>query len=255
MKLMSRLCVAVCAFSVIVSAATAADFDQDIYAKYLAGDYDAAIAEAVERGGAGNLTVAARSLNSVAYFGEDRDKSREAANRALGYAEKAAKIDPKFVQAQLEAAIGLSLRAANMAPPRVLALNLPGRARKHLDTALALEPDNVWALSASAAWRMGVARRGGGAVFHADPDTGYAEFMKARALAPENVVVAYECARGLIASNREEWRATGLEALAVATDGAPESAFERRVQELAREFAAAIAEGPKAEAAFIAAQP
>lgn len=255
MSLIYRLSAALCAVIIATSPAASADIDENAYAKYVAGDYNGAVEESVALGGAGNLTLAARSLNSVAYFGDDRKSNREAANKALAYAEKAAELDPSFPQAQLEAAIGLSLRAANMSPPRVLALNLPGRARKHLDAALALEPENVWALSTSAAWRMGVARKGGGAVFSADPEVGHAEFMKARDLAPGNVVVAYECARGLIASGREEWRATGLAALAIATAGVPESAFEMRVQELAREFTAAIVEGPKAEAAFIAAQP
>lgn len=255
MKLVYRLSIALCAAATAMSPAASADIDKGAYAKYVAGDYDGAVEQSVALGGAGNLTLAARSLNSLAYFGDSRKSNRETANWAFNLAERAAKLDPSFTQAQLEAAIGLSLRAANMSPPRVLALNLPGRARKHLDAALALAPEDVWALSTSAAWRMGVARKGGGSVFGADPEVGHAEFMKARGLAPENVVVAYECARALIASDREEWRATGLEALAVATSGAPESAFEEGVQDLAREFEAAIAEGPNAEDAFIAAQP
>lgn len=254
-----RLSAALCALVFFASAAEAAAIDDSIddgaYAKYVAGDYDGAVEEAAALGGAGNLTLAARALNSLAYFGDNAKENRQTANEAFDYAEEAAELDPAFPQARLEAAIGLSLRAANMGAARVVALNLPGRARRHLDAALALDPENFWALSTSAAWRMGVARKGGGSVYGADPQAGYEEFMRARALAPRNVVVAYECARGLIASKREEWRATGMTALAIATAGAPESAFEQQVQELAREFAGAIAEGPEAEAAFIAAQP
>jgi hypothetical protein len=251
----SRLFIALSALAVVALQPVRAEYDKSAYDKYVAGDYDGAVAKALSIGGAENLTLAARALNSLAYLGKERKANREAANRALDHAEDAVRLNPSLLQARLEAAIALSLRAANMAPARALALNLPGRARKQLDAALGLDPENLWALSTSASWRLGVSSRGGGALFGADPEIGYSEFMKARAVAPENVVVAYECALRFIASERAEWRELGLEALAVATDGAPESAFEAGIQDRARDLAAAIKAGPKSEAAFIAEQP
>lgn len=239
----------------LAAPAMADGYDKDAFAKYVAGDYAAAVANAAAVGGAENLALAARALNAAAYIGDDRKESRQLANRALGYAEEAIRLEPDSLEAHLEAAIGLSLRAANMAPTRALILNLPGRSRRHMDTALALDPRSFWALSTSAAWRLEVARRGGGAVFGADPDLGYEEFMKARELAPANVVVAYECALRLIASKRAEWRPPALEALDAALAGVPESAFEQKMQERAQGLAAAIKAGPNAEAAYVSAQP
>jgi hypothetical protein len=46
-----------------------------------------------------------------------------------------------------------------------------------------------------------------------------------------------------------------LRSLDDALTGAPESAFERGMQEHARKFAAAIKAGPKAETSFIEQQP
>ena len=40
--------------------------------------------------------------------------------------------------------------------------------RERIDAALSLDPENPWALSTSAAWRIEVARRGGGALYGAD---------------------------------------------------------------------------------------
>ncbi|MEX0644665.1 MAG: hypothetical protein WD076_05100 [Parvularculaceae bacterium] len=258
MPALSRVSAAAFVALIVMAAPARADglnIDSGAYAKYVDGDYDAAVAAASSIGGAGNFALAARALNAAAYFEDKRKQSRLLANRALDFAEESIRMKPDFLEAHLEAAIGLSLRGANMAPARALILNLPARARRHMDVALALDSASFWALSTSAAWRLEVARRGGGAVFGADPVQGYEEFMKAREIAPGNVVVAYECALRLIASKRAEWRAVALQSLDAALAGVPESAFETRLQGHAREFAAAIKAGPDAEAKFIDAQP
>lgn len=246
---------ALVALFVAAAPAAASGLDDGAYAKYLAGDYDAAVATAVSIGGGENLTLAARALNAAAYFEEERKQSRQSANRALDYAEEAIRLKPDYPEAHLEAAIGLSLRGARMAPARALILNIPARARRHIDAALALDPGNFWALSTSAAWRLEVARRGGGGIFGADPDRGFEEFMRAQEIAPGNVVVSYECSLRLIAAERAEWRAPALQALDAALAGVPQSAFERMIQERAQAFAEAIKAGPVAEADFIEAQP
>ncbi|MEL7487875.1 MAG: hypothetical protein AAGJ87_11740, partial [Pseudomonadota bacterium] len=209
---------------------------------------------AEERGGADNLALAARALNAVAYFEPDRKKAQATAKKAQDYAEAALAIDPAHVESRLQAAIAMAVRGSTMAPVRAFFLRLPTRSRRHIDGALALDDANAWALSTSAAWRLEVARRGGGGVYGADPSEGYGEFLRARALDPENLVIAYECALRLLASGRDEWRMTALDALSASVDAQPANAFEAKIKGRAVRLAAAVEAGRDAEAAFIEAQ-
>lgn len=243
------------ALGLVAASPASAAPDPAAFAAFAAGDYETAVSLAVAAGGAENAALAARAINAVAYFEVERKASRALAERALEHAESAVKADPRLVEGQLQAAISLALRGAKMAPPRAFLLNIPARARRYLDAALAIEPENPWALSTSAAWRLEVARRGGGVAYGADPETGFAEFERARALDPANVVIAYECALRLLASGRKEWRDEALAALAAALQLSAETAFDKGIKARAEGLDAAVAAGPKSEAAFIAAQP
>lgn len=255
---MKRLSGIFCAFLAVLSPAFAnvgPEPDAAAYALYVAGDYEAVVRLATELGGADNLGLAARALNAQAYLAEDRKAARRTAERALDFAEAALAIEHEKVEGHLQAAIALAMRGANMAPVRAFLLNLPSRARRHIDEALALDAGSAWALSTSAAWRLEVFRRGGGSMYGADPEAGYQEFLKARALDPDNVAIAYECALRLLASQRAEWRETALGCLSASEAGAPRSDFDRHIKERSAALARAIAAGPEAEAEFVANQP
>ncbi|MEM9619874.1 MAG: hypothetical protein AAF936_18115 [Pseudomonadota bacterium] len=220
-----------------------------------AGDYDRVLSVADRLGGAENYALAARSLNARAYLEMDDSDARKVADRALEYAEAAIGADPEFVEGRLQAAIALAQRGARMAPWRAFFLNLADRARDALDLALALEPENAWALSSSAAWHLEVSRRGGEGRFGSDPEFGHRQFLAARAADPKNVLIAYECALRLIAYDREEWRADATEALQTAIDQPPRTEFEAAVQTRAVALRQAMREGREAERAFIKSQP
>ncbi len=243
------------ALSLAAAFAPARAVQEEAVALYAAGAYEDAVAIASRAGSPADLAFAARALNAAGYFETDRKRARRTAKRALEFAEAAIEIDENLAEAHLQAAISLAVRGANMSPAKAFFLRLASRSRAHIDDALAINPGNPWALSTSGAWRLEVARRGGGFLYGADPEEGYAEFLAARKAAPENVAIAYECALRLLASERAEWRADALEALGAALDGAPETAFEARLQARAGELNQAIAAGPAAERAFIEAQP
>lgn len=242
-------------FLISAAAPVHAAVNADAFGAYGRGEYDAAVMIAIEAGDAEDLALAARAMNAVAYFDDGRKSARRTATDALTIAEKAIALDPGLPEAHLQAAISLALKGARMSPVKAFFSGLAAKARRKIDDALALDADNAWALSTSAAWRIEVARRGGGSLYGADPVEGHAEFMKARALAPDNLTIAYECALRLAADGRPEWRDEALAALDAAIAGTPTTKFEADIQERAREFKAAIAAGDDAEKAFIARQP
>lgn len=238
-----------------LSAVAQAAPDADAFQAFVDGEYEAAAADAAQLGGAENFALAARALNALAYLEADDSDARKIADRALEYAEAASDADPALIEAQLQAAIAIAQRGARMAPWRAFFLDLATRAREGLDAALDMDPGNAWALSSSAAWHLEVSRRGGEGRFDSDPETGYQQFLAAREAAPDNLLIAYECALRLIAYDRSEWRGVALEALETALVLSPKNAFEAAAQERARAFQQAIAEGREAERNFIQEQP
>lgn len=241
--------------ALLASSAAAGAIDEQLLSLYVAGDYDAVANQAEQSRRVEDFAVAARALNAKAYFEPARKKARRIAKTAQEFAEAALDEDPDNVEGRLQAAIAMAVRGSNMSPVSAFFKRLPGRSRNHIDHALGVEPDNAWALSTSAAWRLEVSRRGGGSFDGADPEQGYEEFLAARELDPGNVAIAYECALRLLASERAEWRGVALEALQVAIEGAPQSVFEQQLQQRAIELEAAVIHGPAAEEKFIEAQP
>ena len=225
--------------------------DETAYESYIAGDYEKAVSLAQKAGGSENLALAARALNSSAYFIEERKTARRLADRAFDYSEAAIEAEPMLVEAYLQSAIALALRGSNMASVKVFFKNIPNRARSRIDRALELEPENPWALSTSAAWHLEVVRAGVGRFYGAKRQTGFEQFKKAHAIAPNNISVAYECALRLLASENEEWRVTALAALNAALMIEPQTAFEAKISAQAIDLSMAVKNGRVAEKAFI----
>jgi hypothetical protein len=228
--------------------------DEAAYAAYVAGDYETAAERALQVESAENFALAARALNALAYH-EYGKQGRERSKSALGYARAAINADPRLSEGHVQAAVAVGLRGARMSKAKAFLTNVAGRVRDHLDDALKRDPGNVRALSISAAWRLEVARRGGGMLYRAVPEEGFDEFLKARELALADGSVAFECALRLLASKRPEWRQPALEALVVAVAAEPRTAFETEISARAHALKAAVDGGPAAEAAFIATQP
>ncbi|MEM9704668.1 MAG: hypothetical protein AAF850_01185 [Pseudomonadota bacterium] len=218
---------------------------------FVEGRYEDAVEIAEASAAPADLALAARAINTDAYFETDREKARDNAKRAYDFAVAALEKDPSQEEAHLQAAISLAVRGDNMSPAKAFFLRLPTRSRRFIDDALALNPENPWALSTSAAWRLEVARRGGGRIFGADPDEGAAECAAAREQAPENVAIAYECALRLLAHGEENWRDQALTALDAALNNPPSTAFEKQLQKRAGTLRSAVDAGGDALVAFI----
>ncbi len=219
------------------------------------GDFSAAADRAESVGDAENLALAARALNARAYLDDDDKRAKKTVKRAAKLADRASEMDPALVEAYLQAAIAMAQRGARMSAFKAFFLGLGPGARERLDRALALAPENPWALSTSAGWHLGVATRAGDGRFGADAATGFEQFRAARARDPDNISICYEMALRVLAYGAPDWRDEALTALAEARAAAPQTAFDAALQARAETFAAAIAAGPAAEAAFIDAQP
>ena len=218
---------------------------------FIAGDFTAAATAAIEIGDSENLAFAARSLNSAAYFEDHRKTARKLADRAFDLGEAAIDKDPLLVEAHLQSAIALALRGANMSSIKAFFKNIPSRAKKRIDRALELEPENQWELSTSAAWHFEVVREGGGRVYGADREIGFEQFEAARVIAPDNVSIAYEFALRLLGSEEEKFRAPALAALDRALSLEPQSALEEKIVMRVQGLAISVENGSEAEKEFI----
>ncbi|MEO0612910.1 MAG: hypothetical protein AAFY83_06325 [Pseudomonadota bacterium] len=198
------------------------------------------------------LALAARSENTRAYLGNQPKDAERRVKAARRLARRALDLDPAHVEANLQLAISDAVRGGQVGPVRALFGGYASRARRHLDRALEIAPDNIWALSTSGTWHLEVARAGGGAVYGADRTLGHDQMIRARILAPENVTIAYETALRLLASNNPEWREAALQALTVATQtGTPAAAHEFRLRTRAIALAEAVETGPGAVRDFV----
>lgn len=216
------------------------------------GDYDAVLEICAIDPDAENLALCARAMNTIAYLGGGKKKTvRKAARNARNYALRALEQDPNHIEALIQAAISDALRGGHIAPWRAFVEGLPARAKDYLDRALALDPDNVWALSSAGAWNIEVVRAGGKHLYDADPQLGYQQMARARTLAPDNISIAYETALRLIAFDRVGWREDALLALNDAVTKPALYAHEHAIQERALAFQQALRAGPEAERLFI----
>lgn len=251
---MIRIAGVAAAWSLLFAPCAAAP-DAAAYDAYARGDYLAAADLATAAGGAENFTMAAIALNAAAYFEPGDRAARRRADAALGLAERAIAGDPSLADAHVQAAVALLLKSSRMSWVSALLSGNAGKARQRLDAALALAPDHPIALSTSGSWRIEVTRRGGGALKGADPERGFDEIQSARALAPGDAIIAYECALRLLADGRNAWRAPALSCLDGALAAAPSRKFEQDVQQLARALKSAVEAGARAEKAFIDSRP
>ncbi len=219
------------------------------------GEYQALIDRANTDPSTENLVMAARAANTIAYFSESNKTAKRASKQAYGFATMAIEKDSNNAEAFVQAAIGDAVYAARISPVRAFVRGYAKRSRRNLDRALALDPDNPWALSTSGAWHLEVKRAGGARLYGASEQTGFDQFQKARALLPNEISIAYEMALRVLAFKNPEWREDALAALDVAMKAETvSSSFETEIQNRADAFSAEIEKGPAAERAFIKAQ-
>ena len=191
------------------------------------------------------LALAARALLVEAAYVAPPDEARALLVRANGLAEAALARNPDTIEALLQKAVAQGYLARLEGP---VAAHFAGRAsaaRRLIDHALALAPDNPWAHALLGGWHGEIICRAGrffGKTFYgASQKEMRRQFALARRLLPGNPVLSFEYAKALICRRAAKNRAEARAALAVALAARPQNAFQALVITRARRLDAALA--------------
>jgi len=230
----------------IVGAASA---EERAWKAFADGDYLGAAALA-ESGG-GERALAARALIAAAVTGESTDvdgliaRAERNARAALAQGEDA-------VEARLQLALALGLKGRRAPLAEVLRRGYAREGRALLDAALQRDPESAWAHALDGAWHLEVLRRGGAAGAHfygASAVRGIAAFDRARALAPDDAVIAYQYAVALLEIDGARYGARAAALLDAARACRSGDAFEAAIGAEARRVSALLArDGARAAA-------
>ncbi|TNE56669.1 MAG: hypothetical protein EP340_11090 [Alphaproteobacteria bacterium] len=196
-------------------AASATDLE-DVQLLYEAGNYAAAADMGEEVATSQAYALAARSLLGKINLQSRDDRKMSDIDRAINLAEKSLALDPENIEGHLQLATAFGFKARLLSMFRAKLAGLPEKSKRHLEEAIALDPDNAWAWAFLGAWHWEVVRKGGAgmakSMYDATPQTGTAHFEKALALDGENPYVPYLYALTLLTSDirAHETEALGL---------------------------------------------
>jgi tetratricopeptide (TPR) repeat protein len=232
-----RVCVALL---LLCASATAAD--DRLWTLYATGKYADAQSSGEAQGDAYGYAVAARAVLASALAREH--PCLECFQRAEGDARRAIALDPKSANAHvyLAAALGYEGRIEGMMTAKLRAY--PEQAKTNLDTALAADRDNAWALAALGAWNIEIVRGGGVTLaswmYGASIESGLGHFERAFKAAPDNPVIRYQYALTLGGYDPATYRDKIADSLTRAIALKPETAFDSFAQGRAEELLAAL---------------
>ncbi len=239
-SLKARVLVLSFAAAVFAHPATAAE--SPAWPLYAAGKYAEAISAGEAEGDAIGFAIAARAgLAAVTMSGQ---ACLACIKHAESDARRAVALDPKLPDGHLllAGALGYEGRIEGVMTAR--ANGYPDQAKAQLDAALAAAPDNCLAIAAEGGWNIAIVSGGGKIlarlIYGADLDTGLADFRKAFACAPDNLMLRYQYALTLGSYDPQRYRARIADALTRAITGKPVTAFESFAQVRAKELLAAL---------------
>jgi hypothetical protein len=209
---------------------------------YRAGQYEAAIGKGETVGGAENLAIAAQAAVVVTTL--KGGPCLECAKRAQDLARRAIAADPEQERAYvvLVAAIGFESRIIGTFASS--SAHLPSDAKRALDKALTLAPDDPWALTAMGGWHIEVVRMAGrgfaSALYGARLNEGVAYLKRAVEKAPDDPVVAINYALELSTVAFNNRKPEIKDALARAIKAKPRDAYEAAMKARAERLNAVI---------------
>lgn len=176
-------------------------------ARFAAGDYLAAAADAAAADTAAGDALTARALLAAARTAA-RAQAPELIARARAAAERAIERDPALLEGHLQLAVALGYQGRAMGHLAAHSAGLALRARQAIDAALARAPGNRWALAVDGTWHLEIVAAAGpllaDALYGAREAAGLAALRRA-VTPPEgsaarlSPVVVHQCALQLMA--------------------------------------------------------
>jgi tetratricopeptide (TPR) repeat protein len=230
-----KLALALAMLLVALPARAATD---EIFAAYARGDYEQAVRMGEAARTAPGFATAARAILADAVL---RDTPcLPCLERAEKLARQAVAADPHHAFGQVWLSVALGYQARIIGAVKARLKDMPHQSRTALDTAVADEPSNPFAVSALGGWHIEVVRGGGAPLarlfYGARESDAIALFDRAVRLAPDNVAVRYQIGLSLAGFDPEKYRARIAAELKAAVAAAPATAYEKRIQARAQDL-------------------
>jgi len=208
--------------------------DPGAVSAYERGDWAVAEAAASGRADAETRTLASQAALTPLMLGDmssaSRGDRRAAARRAQDHARAAIAADPGHAPAHLRLAAAIGFEARYINPVRAAMMGLPQEGKRHIETALSLDPDDPWGEGMLGAWHMEVARRARPGMFGSDAGEGRERYRTAAARAGDDPSIAFHFALALIAADPQVHGDEALALLEQARDADAPGAFEDAIR-------------------------
>jgi tetratricopeptide (TPR) repeat protein len=222
-----------------------ASFAETPFQLYEDGKFAEAERAALADGGAAGYTLAARADLAAEMMRAEPCKS--CLQHALELAQHAVDLDPKLSEGRVEFVVALGYQARLIGMFEAHFKGFAQKAKTNIDAAIAADPNNAWAWAALGGWNIEIAHDAGSALarwlFGASLKTGFEDFSKAFAAAPDNLVIRYQYALTLGGCHEAAFHDTILSALSHAVAATPHGVYEAYAQKCSRELLAALKAG------------
>lgn len=216
---------------------------------YAAGEFVAAADLADAQPSAASAAFASRALVAACASARSAAVIDALLRRAEASARQALALDPRSVDARLQLALVYGMQGRRVSLAHAFASRFAARGKRLIDDALALDPNNAHAHAMLGAWHLEVIRRGGAAgavLYGARTSAGIAEFNRARALAPDDMLIQLHYAVALLALDPVIYGARARELTSAVAASHPSDALELLAEQTAERLAAALAQSPQA---------
>ncbi len=235
-----RYLAALASLLLLTTTGARADMDEARQA-FAGGDWQEAASQAQQAGGAEGYAYAAQALVTQLMLEPDYPDRRALTRQAVELAETAFREDSDSAEARLRLAISLGYNGRYTNSMRAYLMRMPQRGRALLESVVADDPGNVWALGTLGAWHLEVARRGGARgmqMLDASVEAGTGHYRQAITLDPDNPALRYFFALGLIALDGAGQDDMAWQQLEAALALEPRDAFEAGVRDEAAQLLA-----------------